>query len=240
MKPAPHDPRLGTPIWRHDAYTLRRLEDRVRAAALAARARGELDPARSTVLDVGAGTAPYRSVFLPHVRRYLAADLGDCDGLDIVIAEREPLDVPPATIDAVLSFQVLEHVWDLDWYLGECRRALVPEGLLLLSTHGTWLYHPHPTDFRRWTCAGLRREIESRGFAVRELLPAVGPLAWTTQFRLLGYWSLLGRCGAAGRVAARALAAAMYARMLLEDAVTPAVQHNENAAVYLVVANAVG
>ena len=76
---------------------------------------------------------------------------------------------------------------DLPWYLGECRRVLRPGGWLLLSTHGTWLYHPHPTDFRRWTADGLVREIEAHGFTVERITGLIGPLAWTTQFRLLGY-----------------------------------------------------
>ena len=96
------------------------------------------------------------------------------------------LDCADGEYDLVASFQVLEHVWDLDAYLGEARRALRPEGWLLLSTHGSWLYHPHPHDYRRWTAEGLRREVESRGFRLVRMEPVVGPLAWTTIFRSLG------------------------------------------------------
>ena len=75
--------------------------------------------------------------------------------------------LPDGCAKVIVSFQVLEHVWDLDWYFSEIRRLLAPGGTLLLSTHGTWLYHPHPTDFRRWTREGLRMELSSRGFVVQ-------------------------------------------------------------------------
>jgi hypothetical protein len=38
---------------------------------------------------------------------------------------------------------------------------------LILSTHGIWIYHPHPLDLWRWTSQGLKREIESAGFEIQ-------------------------------------------------------------------------
>ncbi|MFW1494634.1 methyltransferase domain-containing protein, partial [Vibrio parahaemolyticus] len=79
----------------------------------------------------------------------------------------------------VVSFQVLEHVRDVGCYLNEARRVLNTGGRLLLSTHGTWLYHPHPEDHRRWTRLGLIDELATYGFEVTDCVPVVGPLAWT-------------------------------------------------------------
>ena len=56
---------------------------------------------------------------------------------DLRIRDDGTLDCADGEYDLVASFQVLEHVWDLDAYLGEARRALRPEGWLLLSTHGS-------------------------------------------------------------------------------------------------------
>jgi SAM-dependent methyltransferase len=138
-----------------------------------------------------------------------------------------------ACADGVVSFQVLEHVADLDWYLGECFRLLKPGGWLLLSTHGVWLYHPHPTDFRRWTRDGLVAELEQRGFAVAGVRPVVGPLAWTTQFRLLGYREVLRRIPYLGPLLLAPLAWCMNLRMVLEDFVTPETIRATNASVYV-------
>jgi SAM-dependent methyltransferase len=223
-------PRLDPPFWRHDAYTLRRLALAIRSAAARL-----LPPGRpATVVDIGAGDAPYRALFAPERTRYVCCDLED--GAEVRIASGSPIPLPDRHADVVVSFQVLEHVWDLDWYLGEARRLLKDDGSLLLSTHGTWLFHPHPTDFRRWTRDGLVREIESRGFAVQSIEPAVGPLAWTTQFRLLGYHAVLSRVPLLGGLLFKPLALLMYLRMVLEDAVTPPALTATNAAIYIVVA----
>jgi SAM-dependent methyltransferase len=184
------------------------------------------------VVDLGCGDAPYRSLFVGRGAEYVCCDIdGSGDVVRLEPGRRVPLDDRSAA--AVVSFQVLEHVWDLDWYLGEAHRLLEPGGRLLLSTHGTWLYHPHPTDFRRWTRDGLVRELETRGFEVLRVSGIVGPLAWTTQFRLLGVREALLRAGAFGRMVLAPIAVLMNARMALEDAVTPSRIRETNAAIYV-------
>jgi SAM-dependent methyltransferase len=224
-------PRLEPPFWRHDAYTLRRL-----AAAL----RAVVEPLQAgwrpgaTVIDFGAGDAPYRSLFDAAKARYICCDLGE--GAEVAIEPGRPVALADAVADAVVSFQVLEHVWDLDWYLGECARLLKADGTLILSTHGTWPYHPHPTDFRRWTRDGLVAELESRGFVIRELRPLLGPLAWTTQFRALGYHAVLSKLPLLGPLLSAGVCALMHLRMTIEDKLTPPEWIATNAAVYVVVA----
>jgi SAM-dependent methyltransferase len=133
----------------------------------------------------------------------------------------------------VVSFQVLEHVWDLDWYLGECWRILRPGGWLLLSTHGVWLYHPHPTDYRRWTRDGLLDELGQRGLQVKVAEGVVGPLAWTTQFRLLGLRHVLRAIPWIGPSLVPPVACLMNLRMIFEDALTPASIRDDNACIYV-------
>jgi hypothetical protein len=50
--------------------------------------------------------------------------------------------------------------------LREAHRVLQANGILILSTHGYWRYHPHPKDLWRWTAQGLRTQIEEGGFEV--------------------------------------------------------------------------
>src|SRR5687768_13446541 len=139
--------------------------------------------AGARVLDFGCGTRPYEQWFIAAGAQYRGADI---DAAHEVRVADGRLGCADGEYDLVASFQVLEHVWDLGTYLGEARRALRPDGWLLLSTHGNWLYHPHPTDYRRWTAEGLKREVESHGFRLVRMEPVVGPLAWTTIFRALG------------------------------------------------------
>jgi SAM-dependent methyltransferase len=223
-------PRLEPPFWQHDAYTLRRL-----ATALRCTIDG-LPPSEQAgsrvAVDLGAGDAPYRPLFEAAGYRYLACDI---DGeAELRIVPGQPLPLADRTASLVLSFQVLEHVWDLDEYLGEARRLLADDGRLVLSTHGTWLYHPHPTDFRRWTRSGLQAELSSRGFVCERTVGLVGPLAWTTQFRAIGAARLLRRLPFVGALLSGALSSLYHLRMLIEDAATPSQWIDDNAAVYLV------
>jgi SAM-dependent methyltransferase len=181
------------------------------------------------VIDLGCGDRPYAPLFKDC--DYIGCDIDD--DAEVRITPGQPVPLPDACADGVVSFQVLEHVADLDWYLGECRRLLKPGGWLLLSTHGVWLYHPHPTDFRRWTRDGLLADLEQRGLRVDSVTPVVGPLAWTTQFRLLGYREALRRLPGLGAFLLPPLAALMNLRMVIEDAITPESIRASNASVYV-------
>jgi SAM-dependent methyltransferase len=220
--------RLEPKIWRDaDWLVMKQLREAVEHALDEAGVRQG-----QRVLDLGCGDRPYEPLVSARGANYVACDLdGDVD-VRIMPGARLPL--ADACADAIVSFQVLEHVWDLDWYLGECRRLLKPGGRLVLSTHGTWLYHPHPTDFRRWTRDGLLRELSSRGLEVEAVRPVVGPLAWTTVFRLLGIHEALRRLPVAGPLLTVAVTPLVNLRIAVEDRITPGSLRDTNACVYVV------
>lgn len=116
----------------------------------------------STILDFGCGGSPYRPLFPKS--NYLRADLDGVADLDLVIRPGEQLGQPDASVDLILSSQVLEHVPNPLDYLKDCRRMLNTSGALAISTHGTFPDHDVPWDFHRWTGYGLRRELEAAGF----------------------------------------------------------------------------
>ena len=194
-------------------------------------AKSHLQPGKALV-DLGCGEMPYRDTIERTGTSYQGADLDERADLRIDTTGR--VDLHDQSVDAVLSVQVLEHVRDLDAYCGEIRRLLRPDGKLFLSTHGTWLYHPHPEDHRRWTRTGLAADLESRGFRVEEMKALVGPLATTTIVRLTGYAFFLRRLPVFGPLVAGALALVMNARAVLEDAVTPPQMREDNACIYWV------
>jgi SAM-dependent methyltransferase len=216
--------------WDHQRHSLVRLSRQI-AKELDAMPRAEPG---AVAVDVGCGDMPYRPMLEARGFRYVGCDIDPAAPL--VIAPGVPIPLSDSSARLVVSFQVLEHVWDLAWYLHECRRLVQTDGRLLLSTHGTWLYHPHPTDFRRWTPDGLVKEIETHGFTVERITGLMGPLAWTTQFRLLGYREVLRRIPLIRDSVLPVLTALMNLRMELEDAVTPATIRQTNACVYVVVA----
>jgi len=188
----------------------------------------------ATALDFGCGSKPYETIFTAAGVRYLGADFDGQGDLRIDAAGR--LKAADGSADLVLSFQVLEHVRDLGTYFSEARRVLRPDGWLMLSTHGTWFYHPHPEDHRRWTRPGLISEMNAHGFDVVECVPLVGPLAWTTMIRLSAACYALRKIPGVGWTLGGLLALVMNLRAWCEDAITPQWAKTDNACVYLMLA----
>lgn len=223
--------RLTPDFWDHQRHVARALLRAVRH--LINQFHAEIRD--RSIVDLGCGDCPYEILFRQAgCESYIRCDMSG--NVDVVVEPGQQLDLPANLADVVVSFQVLEHVWDLDWYLGEARRLLRPGGVLLLSTHGNWLYHPHPTDYRRWTQDGLVQELTSRGYQIEQIEALVGPLAWTTQFRLLGIREVLKKIPLIGPAFLIPIASLMNVRMILEDAITPSRIRQDNACIYAVVA----
>jgi SAM-dependent methyltransferase len=198
---------------------------------------GQVAKSGNVAIDLGCGSQPYRPIFDSYGLIYQGADFG---GGDIVIEENGRVAAADLSADLVLSFQVLEHVRDVCQYLGEARRILRDNGWLILSTHGTWLYHPHPEDHRRWTRQGLLAELAANGFETMECIPVLGPLAWTTVLRLTGGYQMCLRIPFVGSVLANMLALVMNARGYLEDRITPDWVTQDNACVYVTLSRVAG
>jgi SAM-dependent methyltransferase len=185
------------------------------------------------ILDFGAGDAPYRSLFTARGASYQTADFADAD---VLVGPNGRLQAPDASADGVASFQVLEHVRSVDLYLEEALRVLRPGGSLLLSTHGSWLYHPHPEDLHRWTRTGLVQALETCGFEITRVDGLVGPLAWTLMFQSMYAELAIRRIPLIGKRVAGLFALLFNGLAVLAQRLTPAQQTLDNACVYLVAA----
>ncbi|HEX7052600.1 MAG TPA: class I SAM-dependent methyltransferase [Burkholderiales bacterium] len=219
--------RANPRLWDLGWHVMRRQAEAIRALL----AHSSLALSGAAVLDFGCGERPYERWFAEAGARYSGADIDAAH--EVAIRPDGTLAAADASFDLVASFQVLEHVWDLATYLGEARRVLKPGGHLLLSTHGTWFYHPHPGDYRRWTGEGLRREVAAHGFSLVEMRPVVGPLAWTSILRSFGLAYALRRLPLAGGALCAAATVAYNLRAWLEDAITPEQVRADNACVYV-------
>ena len=86
------------------------------------------------------------------------------------------LPVRDGAADAVVSLQVVEHLWDQALFLRECHRALRPGGALLLSTPNRLTFSPgrdaplNPFHTRELAPAELAGLVSAAGFAGVELL----------------------------------------------------------------------
>jgi SAM-dependent methyltransferase len=217
--------RLRPRIWDTDWLVLRGMGREIDRIAALISAPGV------SVLDFGSGSEPYAPLFTSRGASYTGADLGA--EAAVRVTQDGHIDAPDSAFDAVVSFQVLEHVRDLDTYFAEARRVLRPGGRLLLSTHGSWFYHPQPEDHRRWTRQGLTGELSIHGFELTECHAVVGPLAYTTVLRITMIAYVLRGVPLVGRSVARFLTVLANAQGRIEDAVTPASVTQDNACTYV-------
>lgn len=151
-------------------YPLTQLSNAIKEAA-----RKHLSGKKDLVLvDLGCGSMPYRPLFEAYVGNYVGVDLQRNPLAHCHADPQGKTPLPDAFADVVLSTQVLEHVAAPLDYLRECRRLLKPGGLLILSTHGYWVYHPDPQDLWRWTSEGLKRIVQDAGFTIVEFRGLLG------------------------------------------------------------------
>ncbi|WP_299926457.1 class I SAM-dependent methyltransferase [uncultured Nocardioides sp.] len=130
-------------------------------------------PAGSTVLDVGAGEAPYRELFAAH--DYRTTDWNGSFYTPVTpvdhVAPAHDLPLADGSVDAVVCTQVLEHLAEPVAALHEFRRVLRPAGSLVVTVPLTWYLHEVPHDYYRYTPYGLRHVLEKAGFEAVDIEP---------------------------------------------------------------------
>jgi SAM-dependent methyltransferase len=125
------------------------------------------------VLDFGCGSKPYESLF-SQASAYVGVDL-QASGHDHknskvdVFYDGQHLPFDAASFDAVVSFEVFEHIFELDQSLQEIKRVLKPDGKLLISIPFAWDEHEAPFDHARYTSYGIQHMLERNGFEVKDV-----------------------------------------------------------------------
>jgi SAM-dependent methyltransferase len=205
---------------------------RLRDAVVGA-VRGVAAEGRPALLDLGCGDMPYRPLLEPVLSSYRGVDLpgNSLASYHLLDSDGPPLTTAPSgEAGIVLSTQVLEHVRDVPGYLSEARRLLAADGRLVLTTHGTWVYHADPNDYWRWTSQGLREVVEDAGFVVERIEGLLGLMPLGIQLfqdglvRKLPRWTRPTLCLLAQQA------------MLLTDLLHSPVDRSRDACVFLVVA----
>jgi SAM-dependent methyltransferase len=210
--------RLNPSIFDREFYHLRAIQQSVEGYI--AEFGGVLRGGR--VLDFGAHDTPYRPLFERAGISLVASDIPPVKSPEVLMIDPASgrVDAPDGSFDGLISTQVLEHVPDVRRYLEEAMRVLKPGAPMLLTTHGTFVLHRHPTDMRRWTVDGIRYEAEQAGWDVVRVDPAVGLFATTTHLRLIAYGAMLRRVPVLSLL--RYVIYPLFSvRMMLEDALLP-------------------
>lgn len=134
--------------------------------------QAERVPVGSKVLDVGAGSAPYRPLFA-HCD-YKTQDFAQLEGDQLrygayalidFVSEANAIPVPDASFDAVICTEVLEHVAEPIAVVREFGRILAPGGRLILSAPLGSGIHQEPYHFYGgYTPYWYRRFLQEAGF----------------------------------------------------------------------------
>ena len=119
----------------------------------------------AVILNLGSGRTSYGL-------RVVNLDIGPFSNVDVV-AMGERLPVADASLDAVITQGVLEHVPDLPATLAEIDRVLRPGGLVYHEIPFIQGFHGSPTDYRRFTLTGIG-ELAT-GYEVLDAGVACGP-----------------------------------------------------------------
>lgn len=121
-------------------------------------------PQQSTVLDLGCGDGYGTQILAKNVEKIIGIDIDPLiiekarekydAGVDFAVYEGNLIPYQDETFDVITSFQVIEHVTDVDLFLSEIQRVLKSKGVAYISTPNR-LYRLNPGD-KPWNIYHLR------------------------------------------------------------------------------------
>jgi SAM-dependent methyltransferase len=132
------------------------------------------------VLEAGCGEGYGADLIAGIARRVIAVDYDEAavahvrsryPRVDVMQANLAQLPLPDASVDIVVNFQVIEHLWDQTQFVIECVRVLRPSGLLMMSTPNRITFSPgrdtpiNPFHTRELNAAELTQLLVDGGFA---------------------------------------------------------------------------
>jgi SAM-dependent methyltransferase len=142
---------------------------------------------RGTVLDVGCGKMPYKSILLgPPSRavKYIGLDLpagARPSGYNAQLPDLEwdgrTIPLPSNSIESAIATEVFEFCADIEELLREACRVLAPSGILFYTVPFLWPIHDFPHDKYRYTPFSLEDHFINAGFT-------------DVKMRALGGWDL--------------------------------------------------
>ena len=162
-----------------------RLRRDIRDALIAA-----LPSFHGTLLDVGCGRMPYRSLLTSppsRVERYVGLDIeGSLHGRNEIEFNGRDIPLDDHSIDTAIATEVLEHCPEPALLLREIRRVLKPGGLFFFTVPFFWPLHEAPCDFFRYTPYSMQYLLDQAGFSEINIRAHSG---WDASLaQMLGLW----------------------------------------------------
>ncbi|MBX7430652.1 class I SAM-dependent methyltransferase [Mycobacterium sp. Y57] len=137
------------------------------------------------VLEAGCGEGYGADLIAGVARRVIGLDYDDSavahvrtryPRVDVRQGNLADLALDDASVDVVVNFQVIEHLWDQGRFVAECLRVLRPGGALLMSTPNRITFSPgrdtpvNPFHTRELDAAELTELLKTGGFTVEAML----------------------------------------------------------------------
>ena len=132
------------------------------------------------VLEAGCGEGYGADLIAGVAQRVVAVDYDEAavvhvrsryPGVEVMRANLAALPLPDASVDIVVNFQVIEHLWDQGQFVAECARVLRPSGLLMVSTPNRITFSPgrdtpiNPFHTRELNADELTQLLVDAGFS---------------------------------------------------------------------------
>ncbi|PIS06120.1 MAG: hypothetical protein COT80_02385 [Candidatus Buchananbacteria bacterium CG10_big_fil_rev_8_21_14_0_10_33_19] len=116
------------------------------------------------VLDIGGGKNPSYLRFFKKEDglNFISLDLMGENKIDL---EKESLPYKDKSVDQVLLFNILEHIYNHKFLVNEVRRVLKDDGQVIGFVPFLVGYHPDPHDYFRYTNESLERIFKDAGFS---------------------------------------------------------------------------
>ncbi|HAC62862.1 MAG TPA: class I SAM-dependent methyltransferase [Cyanothece sp. UBA12306] len=143
-----------------------------------------------TLLDVGCGYMPYKSLILKSpssVKNYIGLDLEDniYQKPDLVW-DGKTIPLEDCSVDCAMATEVFEHCPEPEIVMKEIWRVLKPGGIIFFSVPFLWNLHAVPYDEYRYTPFSLKRHLSKSGFKSIKIQALGGWDAALAQ--MLGLW----------------------------------------------------
>jgi len=133
------------------------------------------------VLEAGCGEGYGADLIAGVARRVTAVDYDEATvahvrarypRVEVVHANLTELPLADHSVDVVVNFQVIEHLWDQPRFVRECARVLRPSGVLMVSTPNRITFTPgrdtpiNPFHTRELNADELTQLLTDAGFAM--------------------------------------------------------------------------
>jgi SAM-dependent methyltransferase len=131
------------------------------------------------VLEAGCGEGYGADLIAGVARRVIALDYDQATiahvrarypRVEVMHANLTELPLADGSVDVVVNFQVIEHLWDQPQFVRECARVLRPSGLLMVSTPNRITFTPgrdtpiNPFHTRELNADELTQLLTNAGF----------------------------------------------------------------------------